>query len=138
MRKIILAAAVAMLPITALAQTTGGAAGGAGGADAATGGSAGAGAAGPSGGGTGEAGGAAGGSISRDMAPRFRAYVIQQQVPSYSYREDVRVGAVLPEGGVTYREVPAEYGVSGYRYTIVNDQPVIVEPRTRRVIQVIE
>ncbi|RXT16747.1 hypothetical protein B5U98_27495 [Bosea sp. Tri-39] len=50
----------------------------------------------------------------------------------------VRVGAVLPESGVTYREVPAEYGVKEYRYTVVNNRTVLVEPRTRRIVQVIE
>jgi hypothetical protein len=51
--------------------------------------------------------------------------------------EEVRVGAVLPEKGVTYREVPAKYGVKNYRYTVVDDTPVLVEPRTRRIVQVI-
>ena len=37
---------------------------------------------------------------------------------------DVRVGAVLPSSGVTYYDVPPEYGVKGYRYTVVNDTPV--------------
>jgi hypothetical protein len=45
---------------------------------------------------------------------------------------------VLPQSGVVYREVPAEYGVQGYSYTIVNDRPVLVEPRTRRIVQIIE
>jgi len=70
--------------------------------------------------------------------PRFKTYVNEQRVPSYTYAEEVRVGAVLPERGVTYREVPAEYGVKGYRYTVVNNRTVLVEPGTRRVVQVIE
>jgi hypothetical protein len=46
---------------------------------------------------------------------------------------------VLPEAGVTYYDVPAEYHVrGGYRYTIVNDRPVLVEPRTRRIVEVID
>ena len=48
------------------------------------------------------------------------------------------VGATLPSSGVEYYEVPAEYGVSGYRYTVVNDKVVLVEPRTHRVVQIIE
>ena len=63
--------------------------------------------------------------------PRFRTYVVEQRVPSYRYESEFRVGAVLPETGVTYYEVPAEYGVTGYRYTYVNDRAVIVDPRTR-------
>ncbi|WP_262032213.1 DUF1236 domain-containing protein, partial [Microvirga sp. Mcv34] len=31
----------------------------------------------------------------------------------------------------------AEYGVSNYRYTVVNDTPVLVEPSTHRIVQVI-
>jgi hypothetical protein len=44
---------------------------------------------------------------------------------------------VLPEAGVTYYDVPPEYSVREYRYTVVNETPVLVEPRTRRVIEVI-
>jgi hypothetical protein len=78
------------------------------------------------------------GLLGVDQRPRFREYVVREQVPSYRYREEVRVGTVLPQSGVVYREVPAEFGVSGYNYTIVNDQPVLVEPRTRRIVQVID
>ena len=78
------------------------------------------------------------GLLGVDQRPRFREYVVREQVPSYRYSEEVRVGTVLPQSGVVYREVPAEYGVQGYSYTIVNDRPVLVEPRTRRIVQVIE
>jgi hypothetical protein len=44
----------------------------------------------------------------------------------------------LPEAGVTYYEVPQEYGVREYRYTVVNDRPVLVTPRTRRIVEVVE
>ena len=54
------------------------------------------------------------------------------------HQEEVRVGAVLPSSGVTYYEVPAEYGVRDYRYTVVNDRTVLVDPRTHRVIQIVE
>jgi hypothetical protein len=38
------------------------------------------------------------------------------------------VGVELPEEGVTYYEVPREYGAREYRYTIINDRPVLVDP----------
>jgi hypothetical protein len=82
-------------------------------------------------------GGAIVGGISDQQQPQFRQYVVTQRPPSYRYQEEVRVGAVLPESGVTYYEVPAEYGVRGYRYTIVNETPVLVEPGTRRVVQIV-
>jgi hypothetical protein len=78
------------------------------------------------------------GILGVDDRPRFREYVVRERRPSYRVREEVRVGTVLPEAGVTYYDVPAEYHAPGYRYTIVNERPVIVEPRTRRIVQVID
>lgn len=49
------------------------------------------------------------GILGVDDRPRFRSYVVEQRRPSYTYNNEVRVGAVLPESGVTYYEVPAEY-----------------------------
>jgi hypothetical protein len=78
------------------------------------------------------------GILGVDERPRFRSYVVEQRRPSYQYREDLRVGAVLPEEGVTYYDVPPEYGVREHRYTVVNGRTVLVEPRTRRVVEIIE
>jgi hypothetical protein len=78
------------------------------------------------------------GVLGVDQRPRFRSYVVEQRRPSYTYRDEVRVGAVLPEAGVTYYEVPPEYGVRDYRYTVVNGRTVLVEPRTHRIVEVIE
>ena len=79
----------------------------------------------------------AGGSMIDDT-PRFRAYVIEQRLPSYSYAQPVAVGTILPSEGVVYRQVPAGYGVQGYNYTVVNDRMLVVEPGTRRIVQIIE
>lgn len=78
------------------------------------------------------------GVLGVDQRPRFRSYVIEQRRPSYRYRNDLAVGVVLPEEGVTYYDVPEEYGVRDYRYTVVNDRTVLVDPQTRRVVQIIE
>jgi hypothetical protein len=46
---------------------------------------------------------------------------------SYRFREEVRIGALLPAQGVTLCEAPSEYHMKpGYRY----DRPVIVELRS--------
>jgi hypothetical protein len=90
------------------------------------------------GGALGAVAGTVGGILGVDDRPRFRTYVVEQRVPSYRYESDFRVGAVLPEQGVTYYEVPAEYHVTGYRYTYVNDRAVLVDPNTRRIVQIIE
>jgi Protein of unknown function (DUF1236) len=78
------------------------------------------------------------GVLGVEQRPRFRTYAVEQRRPSYQYREDLRVGAVLPEEGVTYYEVPEEYGARDYRYTIVNGRTVLVEPRTHRIVEIIE
>lgn len=82
--------------------------------------------------------GTVGGILGVQDRPRFRTYVVEQRVPSYTYSSDLRVGAVLPESGVTYYEMPAEYNAPAYRYTYVNQRAVIVDPRTRTVVQVID
>jgi hypothetical protein len=76
--------------------------------------------------------------IAVDQRPAFREYIIRERVPNYSIPDRVIVGGVLPETGVTYYDVPQTYGITPYRYTVVNGQTVLVEPRTRRIIQVIE
>jgi hypothetical protein len=79
------------------------------------------------------------GVLGVDDRPRFRSYVVEQRRPSYTYSNEVRVGAVLPESGVTYYEVPAEYNSAReYRYTVVNGRTVLVEPRTHRIVEVID
>jgi Protein of unknown function (DUF1236) len=78
------------------------------------------------------------GVLGVDQRPRFRSYVVEQRRPSYQYSEDVRVGAVLPEQGVTYYDVPPEYGVRDYRYTVVNNRTVLVDPRTHRIVDIVE
>jgi hypothetical protein len=87
-------------------------------------------------------GGAAGGVaglLGIEERPRFQQYVVRQNVPSYTYQEEVQVGGVLPSSGVTYYEVPAEYGrVRNYRYTRVNNRIVLVDPGTNRIVEVIE
>jgi len=93
---------------------------------------------GPAGAAVGATVGAAAGSIADESRPRFRTYVSGQRHPSYRYDREVRVGADLPSSGVTYYEVPREYGVTKYRYTVVNDRTVLVDPGTHRIVEVID
>jgi hypothetical protein len=79
-----------------------------------------------------------GDAIAVEQRPAFREYVIRERVPTYTIPDRVIVGGVLPEAGITYYDVPQTYGPTPYRYTVVNGQTVLVEPRTRRVVQVID
>ena len=78
------------------------------------------------------------GVLGIDDRPRFHRYVEERRPPSYRYEQDVRVGAVLPEEGVSYYDVPSEYAAHDYRYTVVNGRTVLVEPRTRRIVEIVE
>jgi hypothetical protein len=73
-----------------------------------------------------------------DQRPAFREYVLREKVPTYTIPDRVVVGGVLPEAGITYYDVPQTYGSTPYRYTVVNGQTVLVEPRSRRIVQVVE
>jgi hypothetical protein len=76
--------------------------------------------------------------IALEQRPAFREYIIREHVPNYVVPDRVIVGGVLPETGVTYYDVPQTFGVTPYRYTVVNGQTVLIEPRTRRIVQVVE
>jgi hypothetical protein len=76
--------------------------------------------------------------ITVDQRPAFRQYILREHVPEYTVPDRVVVGAILPETGVTYYDVPQTYGVTPYRYTVVNSHTILVEPRSRRIVQVID
>ena len=86
----------------------------------------------------GAAAGTVRGILGVEERPQFGEYVIREHRPSVWYPGGVRLGAVLP-GDVTLYTVPREYHVRpGYRYAIVNNLPVIVEPRSRQIVEIIE
>ena len=76
--------------------------------------------------------------ITPEQRPAFREYVVRERVPTFTIPDRVTVGGVLPEAGITYYDVPQSYAATPYRYTVVNGQTVLVDPRTRRVVQVVD
>jgi len=70
--------------------------------------------------------------------PAFREYIVRERVPNYTIPGQVVVGGVLPEVGVTYYDVPQTYGATPYRYSVVNGRTILVEPRSRRIVQVVD
>ncbi|WP_046865209.1 DUF1236 domain-containing protein [Microvirga massiliensis] len=86
----------------------------------------------------GAAGAAVGSALTPDETVRVRQYVYSNPRPSVRVREQVVVGTPLPSRVRLY-EVPENVGVrTTYRYTVVNDTPVLVDPNTRTIVQVIE
>ncbi|MFL6826827.1 MAG: DUF1236 domain-containing protein [Bradyrhizobium sp.] len=76
--------------------------------------------------------------IAVEQRPAFREYIVRERVPTYTIPERVIVGAVLPDVGITYYDVPQTFGMTPYRYTVVNGRTILVEPRSRRIVQVVE
>src|SRR5262245_58369661 len=71
------------------------------------------------------------GTINVDQLRGLRTYIVEERVPSYTVPGEIRVGTMLPDVGVTYYDVPERFGATGYRYTVVNDRTVLVDPTTR-------
>jgi hypothetical protein len=78
------------------------------------------------------------GLLGVDQRPRFHEFALREHHDSYAYDHRVDVGAVLPDDGVTYYAVPPEYDVPVYKYAIVNGQTVLVDPRTHRIMQIVD
>jgi phage tail tape-measure protein len=129
--------ATVALPLGAHAQTAHEAAGA--GAGLTTGAVAGAIVGGPVGAAIGGAIGAiVGGTLSAPQTARVQQYVVMQGTPSAYVQDQVVVGAALPRTVSSY-PVPADVGVNTqYQYSVLNERAVLVDPQTRRVIQVID
>lgn len=64
--------------------------------------------------------------------PQVRTYVETHTVEPVYIEDEVVVGTTLPET-VEVREIP-DYR---YQYVYVNEQPVLVEPESRRIVYVL-
>ena len=81
--------------------------------------------------------GGIGGLLGIDQNPAFRNYVANQHLPSDAYRASVAVGNQLPEEGIRYYDLPPKFGIRGYRYAVINDITVLVDPMTRKIVEVV-
>lgn len=130
MKKYLLVSAIALsglfVPLTGFAQegAVPGAIGGA---------AAGAAIGGPAGAAVGGVAGAAAGAMATPP-DEVRTYVLREDAPSVRVEREVVVGSELPDT-VVIRPVPK---YETYSYAVVNDRRVIVEAKTRKVIQIVE
>jgi hypothetical protein len=81
-------------------------------------------------------GGTVGAAVGAAAEPpaEVRTFVMRESVPSVTVQERIVVGEPLP-ATVVLRPVPNH---TEFSFAVVNNQRVIVEPKTRRVIQVIQ
>jgi hypothetical protein len=77
--------------------------------------------------------------ISPQQRTTIKEYVVKEKVKPVTIKERVSVGATLP-ADVELATVPDAWGPSftKYRYVYSNNNVVLVEPSSRKVIQVID
>jgi hypothetical protein len=78
-------------------------------------------------------------TIAPEQRTKIKQYVTTSKPKSVTMKEKVTVGATLP-ADVELQAVPSDWGpsVSRYRYVYTGDDVVLVEPSSRKVIQVID
>ena len=78
-------------------------------------------------------------TIEPEYRTRIHTYVTEHRPPAIETREHLIVGATIPED-VELSAVPDDWGpaVTHYRYVYSNDHVMLVEPQTRRVVQIVE
>jgi hypothetical protein len=77
--------------------------------------------------------------IAPEQRTRIKEYVVKEKVKPVTVKERVTVGATLP-ADVDLVAVPETWGpsVSKYRYVYSDNHVVLVEPSSRRVVQIID
>jgi predicted lipid-binding transport protein (Tim44 family) len=86
----------------------------------------------------GVAGAAVGGILTAEETIRVRTYVATQRSPSVQVAGPVAVGQPAPRRA-RLSPLPASVGLRNpYHYTVVNDRTVLVNPRTREIVEIIE
>lgn len=78
-------------------------------------------------------------TVTPDQQSKIRQVVTREKRTSVTAPTGftVAVGSTLPETVQVYA-LPSDVGVTNYRYTVVNDRTVLIDPTTRRVIQVLD
>jgi hypothetical protein len=77
--------------------------------------------------------------ISPEQRTKIKQYVVKEKVKPITVKEKIAVGATLP-ATVELQSVPADWGptVSKYRYVYHDNNVVLVEPSSRRVVHIID
>lgn len=77
--------------------------------------------------------------ISPEQRTTIKEYVVKEKVKPVTIKERVSVGATIP-ADVELVTVPSTWGPSftKYRYVYSNNHVVLVEPSSRRVVQIID
>ena len=77
--------------------------------------------------------------VAPEQRTAIREYVVKEKIRPHKLQSRVTVGATLP-ADVELAPVPETWGPSfrSYRYVYTGDVVILVDPSSRRVVQVIE
>lgn len=78
-------------------------------------------------------------TITQPEQTRIKEYVVKEKVKPVTVKEKVTIGATLP-ADVELRTAPSDWGtgVSKYSYVYTDNHVVLVEPSSRKIVQIIE
>jgi hypothetical protein len=78
-------------------------------------------------------------TIAPEQRTKIKTYVTEKRVSPITVKEKIVVGATLP-ADVELQTVPADWGpqLTSYRYIYTDNHIALVEPSSRRVVQIIE
>jgi hypothetical protein len=78
-------------------------------------------------------------TISQPEQTKIKEYVVKEKMKPVMIKEKVSVGATLP-ADVELRTAPADWGasVSKYSYVYTDNHVVLVEPSSRKIVQIIQ
>lgn len=78
-------------------------------------------------------------TVTTDQKAKIKAFMMKDKPKSVAAPTGFTVtsGATLPST-VELQSFPADVGVTSYRYSVVGDRTVVVDPGTRKIIEVIE
>ena len=77
-------------------------------------------------------------TVAPEQRTMIKEYVVQKKVAPITMTEKVAVGATIPQN-VELVTVPSDWGptFTKYRYVYTDNHVVLVEPSSRKVIQII-
>lgn len=74
--------------------------------------------------------------LTPEQRPRLREYALKHREGELRVRDDIGVGTVLPETAILI-DIPSDFGLGQYRLALANQKTLLVDPATRRVVEVI-
>ena len=77
--------------------------------------------------------------VAPEQRMKIKEYVLQKKVAPAKMTERVTIGAMVPQN-VELAPVPSEWGptFTNYRYIYTNDNVILVDPNSRKVVHIID